>query len=213
MNRVIPTVFAYSKKDFDERFLKLIKLSKDLQIDIMDGKFVKEKSIPIKEIPDLRKYKNNFEAHLMIENPSEYIKELKKKGFKKIIFHYEAIRSDEIEKITKKIKKFKMKAFMAVNPETPVSNALPFIHKLDGILFLGVHPGKEHQNFIEGVYSKIEELRGFSKGIKIQVDGGVNFEVAEKLKKICVDLINSGSFVSDAKDPKEIIKRLNRILS
>ena len=44
------------------------------------------KSVSLKEIPNLKKYKNNFEAHLMCYHPEKYIKKLKQKGFKKIIF-------------------------------------------------------------------------------------------------------------------------------
>ncbi|MDP1695855.1 MAG: ribulose-phosphate 3-epimerase [archaeon] len=211
-SHIIPTVFAYSKNSFIDRFEKLIKISKDIQIDIMDGKFVKEASIDIKDIPDLKKYNNNFEAHLMMENPKNYIERLKKKGFKKIIFHYEALKhNNEIEKTIEKIREAKMKVFIALNPETSISRILFFLHKIDGVLFLGVHPGKEHQSFIPETYEKIKKLREFNNKIEIQVDGGVNIEVAKKLKEIGVDKVNSGSFVADAKNPSDIIKRLNVI--
>lgn len=209
---VIPTVFAYSKNNFIDRFEKLIKISEEIQIDIMDGKFVNEASIDIKDIPDLKKYKNNFEAHLMVEKPEDYVERLKKKGFKKIIFHYEALKHDnEIEKTIEKIRKVKMKVFIALNPETSIARIILFLHKVDGILFMGVHPGKEHQSFIPEIYEKIKKLREFSKDIEIQVDGGVNLEIAKRLKELGVNKVNSGSFVADAKNPTEVIKRLNRI--
>jgi len=85
---IIPTIFSKNKKQFNERFNKLIKISKNIQIDFMDGKFVKAKSVQLSQIPNLKKYKNNFEAHLMVKNPESWITKLKQKGFKKIIFHY-----------------------------------------------------------------------------------------------------------------------------
>jgi len=92
MNHIIPTIFATNKKQFLERFKTLRPLSKNLQIDLMDGKFVKAKSISLSQIPNLKKYKNNFEAHLMTEFPQKRIPKLKSLGFKKFIFHFTAVK-------------------------------------------------------------------------------------------------------------------------
>lgn len=204
---IIPTIFAHNKKEFISRFKKIIPVAKNIQIDFMDGKFVKSKSVSLKEIPDLKKYKNNFEAHLMCFNPEKYIQALKKKGFKKIIFHYESTNSQE--KIIAAIKKKKIQVYIAVNPETPVEKIFPYLEITSGILFMGVHPGKEHQNFISAVYKKIFQLRKINKKIKIQIDGGVNTKTASRLAKLGVNNINSGSFISESKKPREEFKKLN----
>src|SRR5688572_25654630 len=139
MSHVIPTVFATSKKEFAERFDKLIKISKNIHIDFMDGKLVKSKSIELKDVPDLHKYKNSFEAHLMTANPEKWIQGLKKRGFKKIIFHYEAIYNEICCIIViNLIKKAGMQAFMAINPETSIHRISHFLHSLSGVLIMGV---------------------------------------------------------------------------
>lgn len=210
MKKIIPTVFATSNHEFKERFNKLIKISKNIQIDFMDGKFVKSKSISITALPNLKKYKNNFEAHLMVKAPEKYIKKLSSKGFKKIIFHYEAIKNpNKIIQLAIKIKKLNLVPFLAINPSTPLSKILPILSYFHGALFLGVNPGKEHQHFIPKVYEKIKQLRKINKKIIIQVDGGVNENVVKKLKKLGANYINSGSFISDSKNPKQTIKNLN----
>lgn len=212
MGKVIPTVFARSKKEFDERFYKVIKIAKNIQIDIGDGKFVGFKSIGINEIPNLKKYKNRFEVHLMVKNPENYVDSVRKKGFKKIIFHYEALQEpDKIEKLIAKIKKLKIKAFIAVNPETQISEILLFLKKVDGILVMGIHPGKEQQQFIKEVYGKIDKLRKFNKKIEIEVDGGVSFENIGRLAELGVDYVNSGSLVAEADKPEETIKKLEKM--
>ncbi len=210
MPSIIPTVFATSKAQFKDRFNKLIKVSNVLQIDFMDGGFVESKSLPISQIPNLKKYKNSFEAHLMIYHPEKYIKTLKKKGFKKIIFHYESVKKENIENIIRLIKKADLKAFLAINPETKVSSIIKYLPKVDGILFLGVHPGKEHQSFIPEVYKKIKQLRKISN-IKIQVDGGVNENSVKKLAKLGAHYVNSGSFISDSPHPKEAFNKLKTL--
>lgn len=210
MTKIIPTIFARNKKEFNKRFKKLLKLNIDLHIDLMDGKFVKAKGILPKDIPNLKNYKIKFEAHLMTLNPEKYVAKLKNKGFKKIIFHYEAVNKNEILEIINMIKKNSMKAVIAINPPTQINNILPFINKIDSILFMGVFPGKEHQKFINNVYRNIRKLRRISKKIKIQVDGGVNLKIAGKLKEIGVNYLNSGSFISDSKEPKKALQELDK---
>ena len=208
--KLIPTIFAHNKKEFNERLKKVIPIATNLQIDFMDGKFVKGKSTSIKETPNLKFYKNNFEAHLMVSRPEKYLIKLKQKGFKKIIFHVES--NSQIEKIIKKIKSLKMVPYLALNPETPTEKTFPFLSKIKGVLFMGVHPGKEHQKFIPAILKKIRALRKKDKKIEIQVDGGVTIEIAKKLAKEEVNCINSGSFISDSENPKEIFNKLNSLI-
>ena len=208
MNPIIPTIFAQNKKEFQERFNKLIHISKNLQIDFMDRKFVPSNSISISQIPNLKKYKNNFEAHLMVKSPESWIKSLKQKGFRKIIIHYESVNPQKALGLSKKNK---LITFIAINPETPIKRILPFLRNVDGILFMGVHPGKEHQKFISSVYKKIKQLKKINKKILIQVDGGVNEKNISRLAKAGVNYVNSGSLISDSKNPKETYRVLSKI--
>jgi ribulose-phosphate 3-epimerase len=208
MNSLIPTIFAHNKKEFSHRLQKLLQISRNLQIDFMDGKFVKSRSVSLSQIPNLKKYKNNFEAHLMVSNPHSYIKKLKQKGFKKIIFHYE---SKNPEKTLQEIKRLKLILYLAINPETKLEKVIPFILRVKGVLFMGVHPGKEHQDFIPGVYAKIKKFRERYPKLKIQVDGGANDKTIVELAKLGVNYINSGSYVYNSKSPGQTLKKLNNL--
>jgi ribulose-phosphate 3-epimerase len=210
--RVIPTVFAHNKAEFNARFEKIIEISKEVQIDFMDGKFVHAKSISLKEVPPLSKYKIKFEAHLMCLNPEKYLTEVKRKGFKKIIFHEEVFHTREkIFKFIKECRKKRLEVFIAINPQTRVWDLLPYLNYIDGVLFMGVSPGKEHQRFLSEVYKKINDLKEFNKRVFIQVDGGVNYPVAENLRDLGVNALNSGSFVSESENPKKVIEELEKI--
>ncbi len=207
---IIPTIFAYNKRGFKRRFAEDINLSKNLQIDFMDGKFVESKSTKISQVPNLKRYKNNFEAHLMTINPARKFKELKKKGFKKIIFHIETVIDREDETINK-VKSLGLKCFVALKPETSSRRIFPYVDKIDGVLLMGIHPGKEHQKFIAHVYSRVRDLRKKFPNLVIQIDGGVNLETARKLKKVGATILNTGSFVSCAHDPKKALKELEKV--
>lgn len=210
--KIIPTIFSVKKENFLDRFGRMIKVSKELQIDFMDGIFVKSHFMEFNLIPNLKKYtKHKFEAHLMVKKPEKYLNILKNKGFSKIIFHYESYHNKKkIINFVSKIRKLKMKAFLAVNPETNTHDVLLLSKEVDGILFMGVHPGKEHQMFIYDILEHIRQLRHFNKKINIQIDGGVNSSNISYIKRAGANLFNSGSFVSENAKPKEAILKLKK---
>jgi len=211
MNPIIPTVFSNNKKEFISRFQKLLPISKNIHIDIMDGKFVKAKSISTSQIPNLKKYKNNFEAHLMVMYPQKMIPKLRRLGFKKFIFHYKAVKKPE--QVIQRARNHKLSPWLAINPEVPIKKILHLIPKIDGILLMGVHPGKENQKFIPSTLTKIKTLRKSHPKLKIQVDGGASQQTIRKLAKLKVNYINSGSYVSESENPKQALKELNTIYS
>lgn len=210
MNKIIPTVFATNKKEFKKRFDELVQISPFIQVDIMDGKLVKSKSITPKDLPNVSNFHINFEAHLMVKNPQQYISVLNKKGFCKVIIHYESFWDNKslIETLFQIRDTMKMKAFIAINPETSIAKLYPLLAYVDGVLLMGVHPGKEHQKFIYRVYTKIAELRKKDSKIPIQIDGGVNIKNINHLKVCGATIFNSGSFVAESKDPKSALQLL-----
>lgn len=208
MNHIIPTVFAQSKKEFHQRFEKLREVSQNLQIDFMDGALVKAKSVKINEIPYLGQYSNNFEAHLMVKNTEHWIYQAARRGFFKIIIHIEIGSAEKVNEMIEEINAYSLRAFLAINPETNLNKIKPFINKVEGILVMGVHPGKEHQSLAKNTASRIKQIKKWNKKLIVQVDGGVNDKTVGVLAKAGADFTNSGSFVSDAKDPKAALKLL-----
>lgn len=204
---IIPTIFSKNRKEFREKFDKLIKITKNIQVDYMDGKFVSAKSVQMKDIPRFpRNY--NFEIHMMSKNPSKGVGLVAKKGFRKVLFHY---GTDDNVKTIAKIKEYGMLAFLAVNPEDKTKDFAYLFPLLDGILVMGVHPGGEKQSLLPGTFNKIKEIRKINSKIPIQVDGGVNMSTIKKLTGAGVSLLNSGSFVSGSDNPRKALAQLKRI--
>ena len=215
MTTIIPTVFAHNKKEFYYRFNKVVKISKKIQIDFMDWKFVDSKGISLSDIENLTKYKNKFEAHLMLINPKKLLVKLRNKGFYKVLFHYETIKSiGELKNIINEIKKNKMEAWITFNPTTEINEILEVLDKINGIkgiMLMGVFPGKEHQNINNNIYERIRKIRLFTN-LKIHIDGGVNEKNAKKLSEAGADILNSGSFISDSKNPRKALMMLKKAL-
>ncbi len=208
MVKIIPTILTNNKKDFEDRYKKL-SFSDMLQIDFMDGKFVKNKSVSLEEMPSF--FNRRVEAHLMVEKPEEYISALKKKGFKKIIFHYESFSDkSKIRDFAKDLTIQGLKPVLAINPETKLEDFYELTGLFTTIMFLGVNPGKENQEFQKKVIDKIKKLRDKDDKILIQVDGGVNPQTAKNLKGL-VNIVNSGSYISENEDPEKAFNNLRKV--
>lgn len=206
-SKIIPTIFSTNKKEFYNKLNNVLPLSKKIQIDIMDGVFVPTKSIEPRHIPELKKYKKEFEAHLMVMNPQKYFEKIKNKGFKKIIVHIESFNSlDEIIDFFKELKKQKYKTALAINPRTRLDELI--IKNFNFFLVMGVQPGREEQTLKKSAYNKIKKIKKENPKAKIQVDGGINPTNVRKLFKAGADYLNSGSFISSNKEPKEALKKL-----
>ncbi|RMD66621.1 hypothetical protein D6817_03745 [Candidatus Pacearchaeota archaeon] len=215
---VIPAILVKDKKEFQRVFSRVARVADCIQVDIMDGKFVKERSVRFSELPNLSRHKKYFEAHLMVANPSRYFGVARQKGFFKVLFHIESFpNAQRAERAIERAHASDLLAFIALNPGTHVRAVRNLLGEVDGILVMGVHPGKTGQKFILSVKRKIEKLAEIREKYKmsfaIQVDGGVNLELAPQLRRLGVDYINSGSFVSESETPRKAFQQLARAFS
>lgn len=221
--KIFPTIIATSQKDFENRFKKVMSLSNEFQLDVMDGRFVKNSSFNFNfKIPKDKKNKK-FEAHLMIKNPKEWIKKHHKK-VDMIIFHIEPfLKSKDKNKNSKKeilnlineIKEKKKKVGIAINPETSVKNIEFFLDKIDKVLVLCVNPGKYGAKFIPKTLKKIEHVQKTKKvnsKIDISVDGGINEKNIILAKNAGANHFAIGSYFQNSRSPKRSMKKLKGII-
>ena len=193
-----------------------------LHLDIMDGVFVKNISFGIPVVASLRKVCDIiFDVHLMIIKPIKYIERFIDAGAEIITFHYEACENiDEVLKTIETVKNYNKngktcKVSVAIKPDTPTDVLLPFLDKLDMVLPMSVEPGFGGQPFIEKCFDKIAELNKIKAENNykylIQVDGGVNFDNAKKLKDLGANIIVAGTLVFDSPDVAETIERFMNV--
>lgn len=203
--KIIPTVIAKSQKEADSIINKLSKHFTHYQIDIMDGRFVKNKSNWFK-LKLNKKY--TYEAHLMVNNPDEYIKN-NYKNFDILIANFEKVK-DPL-KLIKFIKSNKKKIGFALNPETSLMFIMPYLKYLDRILLLTAQPGKYGAEFITFLLEKINMLRMDYKK-DIEVDGHMNPETIKLCKKAGANLFAVGSYLNRSKDLEKAVTELNKSL-
>jgi ribulose-phosphate 3-epimerase len=152
-----------------------------IQIDVMDGHFVPNLTFGPGVVKVLRKWVGLFlDAHLMIDNPHSFLEEFAKAGANRIIIHEEV--SKNLPAILQSIKKLKVEAAVAINPETPVTKVENVLDVADCVQVMTVHPGFAGQRFMEDQLTKIERLRREidQRHLKtsIIVDGGIDAKTA-----------------------------------
>ncbi len=208
------SVSVLSNEIKPQDIVKKLDLSKPdyIHIDIMDGKFVSNKTWTTSEVRKFTSYSTlPLEVHLMVNNPSKYIEDYALMNTSIIIFHYEAVK--DINEMINKVKLYGLKVGIAINPETNINVLIPYLNMIDEVLIMSVHPGKSGQSFIEESLEKISVLKniileGNYKTI-ISVDGGINNETGLLCKDAGADELVSASYIQ--KDIINNIKTLKNI--
>lgn len=192
----VSTTFL-SSKDVPRDLGLLDKTDTDfIHVDVMDGKFVPNKTMPFSEMRHISDYTSKrLDIHLMVNEPSKYIPMYAELNAEYITFQIEI--DEDIEKDLKLIKNYSIKCGLAIKPDTKVSSLIPYLPYLDLILVMSVEPGKGGQAFIPESEGKIEEVRALLNAYNISaiinVDGGIN----DKTVAMChdADMVSAGSYV------------------
>ena len=180
-----------------------------IHVDLMDGKFVKEKSYTIGEVKTLLgNSTKKLDVHLMTKNTRKYVEELATLNIEYLTFHYEAV--DRPAEVIEHIHNLGLKCGMAIKPKTSLKKIKDLLPLLDLVLVMSVEPGKGGQLFIEKELEKINELNVLKPKYNyiIAVDGGINEENINEVKNAGADLIVSGSFITMADNYQEQIDKL-----
>ena len=183
-----------------------------IHIDIMDGKFVENKTWTYGEIKKIVSYSRlPLDVHLMVEKPERYIEDYAMLNTSYLTFHIEAVK--DVNEMIDNVKNYGLKVGIAINPETPSNELFPYLKDIDEVLVMGVHPGKSGQSFIETTPDKIKEIKDEitrqNLNTIVSVDGGINDETALLCKEAGVDMLVSASYLhKDLSNNINILKNL-----
>jgi len=185
-----------------------------LHIDVMDGMFVPNITFGVPIMEALGRLSHPpLDVHLMIEEPSRYVREYAELGAKNLHVHVEG--NYHLHRLLGQIKECGANAFVVLNPSTPVSwleEVLPFA---DGVLVMTVNPGYTGQRFIPEAARKIESLdrirceKGFD--FEIAVDGGVSLDNAKELVSKGADILIMGAAVFRSDSPSIVVDRIKEL--
>ena len=234
MVEIIPALMPRTFEELRVETERFIGLVETVQIDVMDGVFVGNKSWPYSEganiIQDLTREGDtipfwediDFEADLMIANPEREIANWISLGASRIIVHTESVTDMDfiIAEVRGSIngkqvdgeEERPIEIGLALHINTPLKKIEPWIYAVDFVQCMGiVKIGYQGQPFDERVISKIEDLRELNPDVTISVDGGVNFESAPQLIEAGATRLVSGSTILESTNVEETIEKLKNL--
>ena len=202
--KIAPSILASDFGNLAQECEKIDKSNADwFHLDVMDGLFVPNISFGMPIVKSIREMtKKPLDVHLMIVEPERYVDKFIEIGSDILTVHVEA--TSKMNNIIDKINHSGIKSGIAINPDTPISKLENYISNIDLICLMGVRAGFGGQKFIEKTFNRLEELQNLinskNSSALIEIDGGVNENNFEKLKKLGADVLVAGSYVFNSSD-------------
>ncbi len=213
---IIPAIIPQSLDDL-EKTLKATNFSREVQIDLVDGKFVENIGWPYEptgEAKDVVSFidEREVEVDLMVQDPLVAAKEWCEVGVKRIIFHLESL--SQPEEAIRIARKHAVEVFFSINNDTKLDTLYPYIDQINGVQLMGIAEiGSQGQPFDSRVLDRAVMLHALYPDLVISVDGGVSRETIADLKKVGVQRFVSGSAILKSDNPEQTYKELLKIVS
>ena len=199
---VIPAILVKSREDLLRRIAQVRGLVREIQLDIMDGLFVPNKTVGLEDLHDLPEAR--YEFHWMVKDPERWIARVR--GPHMHLVHVETIT--DLAKVEAAVKKAGGSLGLAINPETPLEKLLPLVPKAKRVLIMTVHPGFSGQKYIEDMGERIRKLRSLYPKLDIEVDGGVNMDTVSHAYSSGANILAAASAIFSQPDIKSAIAAL-----
>ncbi|MFH1306337.1 MAG: hypothetical protein ABIH83_01610 [Candidatus Micrarchaeota archaeon] len=207
---IVPAILVKTKEELMEK-IKRVEFAPVLQIDLMDGIFVKNKTISMKDLENLPKNKE-IEYHLMVSEPYNWIDKLPEGENSIFQVHVESANIEELDEIIKLVDVKKSRLCWAINPPTKIG----ILEKIGmgnacEILVMAVNPGYSGQSYISEIDRKMKLLREKYPEIIIEVDGGIVEETIPGAVKAGANRLACASAIFSKEDAEGAYKELKKL--
>ena len=188
-----------------------------LHLDVMDGQFVPNISFGPAVVAAVRPHakKMFFDVHLMCEKPEILLEPFVKAGADQIIVHVEL--GERLPQLLWKIKSLGIKAALAVNPPTAITEVQPYLDKIDMLLVMTVNPGFGGQSFIHECLPKVQQAAAWRRerklSYRIEVDGGINNQTAAECARAGADTFVAGTSLFGARSLKSAVTKMRKAVN
>ncbi|MGO3751419.1 MAG: ribulose-phosphate 3-epimerase [Peptoniphilaceae bacterium] len=213
---ISPSILSCDFTNIRKEFDALNEAKADfVHVDIMDGNYVPNISFGPSIVKQLRNLTEiDFDVHLMIERPENYIEEFYKAGANIITVHPGTTK--HLNRTLNLIKTYGMKSGIVLNPSEDLSILDYVLEDIDLLLIMSVNPGFGGQKFIKTTLRKIEEAKRIiekrNSKCLIEVDGGVKLDNASDIYDAGADILVAGSAIFRSQNPKEEILKFKELL-
>ncbi|HOJ70242.1 MAG TPA: ribulose-phosphate 3-epimerase [Syntrophorhabdaceae bacterium] len=218
MNRIMiaPSILSCNFLILEKEIRDAEEAGADLfHIDVMDGHFVPNITIGPMFVEAIRKITSKpLDCHLMISNPSDFVKDFINAGADIITIHIEA--DTHIFRSVDVIKAAGIKAGVTLNPSTPLCSLENIIETIDLLLIMTVNPGFGGQSYITSMDKKIRDARQMidstGRHIDLEVDGGIKASNVKRVADAGADIVVMGTEFFHSGDYRKKVAEIMDIL-
>lgn len=213
--KLAPSVLAADFAHLADHVAAVEPYSDHLHVDVMDGHFVPPITIGPVVVKALRRITAlPLECHLMVTEPERQVEQFAEVGADSAVWHLESPRDPR--PVLQLVRKLGMKAGLAINPETPLETAVPYLEEIDVLNVMTVNPGWAGQAFIRECLSKIRAARDYIEqaglSVDISVDGGVNLDTARECLDAGANVLGAATAIFGQPDPAAAAAEMKRLL-
>lgn len=215
---VIP---AINETEFSEILAKIRKAEEFLpedgwaQIDAADGIFTERRTWMNPNELGTVETRLGLELHIMVESVDEALDGwlaglvAARSPRKRLVAHIEAM--GDVDFVMHACLQAGVELGLALNPGTPIDLIASYADRFALVQLLAVPPGAAGQPFDNRIIGKIMALKQKSPNVIIEIDGGVNLEVARAVKVAGADIIVAASYIWKNPSPKAAYQELSNI--
>ncbi len=180
-------------------------------LDVMDGDFVPNMSYGLPIVEAMRRLTDlPLDVHLMISNPSKYVRQFAEAGADVLTIHAEAV--EDPRPVLEKIRAQGVGSGLAINPPTSVESIESSLGLCDLVLVMSVMPGFGGQAFDATALEKLRILRSkLPDEVLLEVDGGVNEETISACGEAGAQLLVAGSAIFCKPDYVAAVSHLTQL--
>lgn len=207
MNAIIPAILVHDEAAFRDRLRLAERLAPVIQIDVMDGAFVPNRTWYDPVVLRSIETPAAFELHLMVEDPDPLVRAAcDLPTVRRIVWHVESM-GDHRELLTL-CRSNGREGGLALSPKTPTDVLAPYVGRMDEILVLGVEPGFSGQRLIPDTLEKTRSIHDAWPDIPVAFDGGVTAASIPALREAGVTRFCAASALFDAPDIEAAFRAL-----
>ena len=208
--RIIPAILTSNLEDMTNQLSTVSEFTDDVDIDVMDGKFVTDSTVDISSIPIINPLIYNFD--LMVSEPELHITkiiEAKSKGMHigRVFIHIES--NYKLETICNITTTNSFDLGFSLSIETAIENFIDTISRIRAS-FPNIKPvlqlktvqiGKQGNPYHPEVLGKIGKVKEQGFNGEIYLDGGMEPDIILSLKNYDLAGVSVGSYISHSSDP------------